>query len=134
MSSLLLGLAVTVAVALAQLPAAPPAAVEPSVPVPAVPAVSGSTEPPQPSGPFQKLFSAPANDARTQARLRAALEQLRAALEQRRQETERSASKIVCGMVVLHADPAVDPKMIVRPQASATTMHIRKIPPSACAG
>jgi hypothetical protein len=37
-------------------------------------------------------------------------------------------------MVVIPADPQVDAKMIRRPTESATsTMHIRKIPPAACA-
>src|SRR5688500_9960750 len=98
MSALLLVLAVTVAIA--QMPAGPAAqrlaeqrTSEPTVPVPAVPSVSGSIEPPQPSGPFQKLFTPRADGARTQ-------ERLRAALEQHRQAVERSAPKIVCGMVV----------------------------------
>ncbi len=122
MSSLLLGLAVTVAIA--QLPATPKGLAnqrtsEPTVPVPAVPLVPGSTEPTQPSAPFQKLFTTSANEARRQ--------------EHQRQAIEQSAPKIVCGMVVLRADPAVDPKMIVRPPVSTTTMHIRKIPPPACA-
>jgi hypothetical protein len=125
MSGLLPGLAVTVAVALAQLPAAPPAGIEPT-PVPDVPSVSGSSQPPQPSGPFQKLFTAVEDDARLN-------ERLRATLHLRRQAIERSGPKVVCGMVVIHADPAVDPEMIVRSPASAATMHIRKIPPPACA-
>ena len=137
MSALQLLIAVTVA--LAQLPAtsdgpanrrtsglADQRTSAPTVPAPATPTVSGSTEPIQPSGPFQKLFVAPANDARGQVHLTAAL-------EQHRQAVERSAPKVVCGMVVLRADPAVDPKMIVRPPVSTTTMHIRKIPPPACA-
>jgi hypothetical protein len=134
MSALLLVLAVTVAIA--QMPAGPAAqrtsglteqrTSEPTVPVPAVPSVSGSIEPPQPSGPFQKLFTPQANAVHAQ-------KQLRAALEQHRRAVERSAPKIVCGMVVLRADPAVDPKIIVPPPASSATMRIRKIPPPVCA-
>ena len=123
MSSLLLGLVLTAAVA--QTPA-PPASAEPAVPRLNVPIASGMTEPRQPSAPFQKLFAAPAVQARAHERVRAALEQHRLA-------AERSAPKVVCGMVVFPADPQVDARMIRRPAESATTMHIKKIPPAACA-
>jgi hypothetical protein len=121
MSALLLGLVVTVAIA--QVPA-PPAGAEPSGPSATVPNTSGPTL--QPSTPFQRLFVPTPGDARGQERMRAALEQLRL-------RPEADKPKIVCGMVVLRADPQVDPQMVKRPTESTTTMHIRKIPPSACA-
>ena len=124
MTSLLLGLLLTSAVA--QTPA-PPASAEPAVPRLNVPIASGMTEPRQPSAPFQKLFAAAAGEARAQERVRAAHAQHRLA-------AERSAPKVVCGMVVFPVDPQVDAKMIRRPPESATTtMHIKKIPPAACA-
>jgi hypothetical protein len=124
MGSLLLGLVLTAAVG--QVPA-PPSSAESAVHRPAVPIVSGVAESLQPSAPFQKLFRAAAEDARKQ-------EQRRAAHEQHRLAPERSAPKVVCGMVVIPADPQVDAKMIRRPTESATTtMHIKKIPPAACA-
>jgi hypothetical protein len=123
MSSLLLGLVFTSAIA--QIPA-PPSSAEPAVQRPAVPIVSGVADSLQPSAPFEKLFRAAAEDARKQ-------EQRRPAHEQDRLAAERSAPKVVCGMVVFPADPQVDAKMIRRPAESATTMHIKKIPPAACA-
>ena len=123
MDALLLGLVLTVAVA--QTPA-PPAIVDPAVPRLNVPIASGKAGSQELSAPFQKLFAAPADHARAQERARAALEQHRLA-------AERSAPKVVCGMVVFPADPQVDAKMIRRPLESATTMHIKKIPPAACA-
>lgn len=123
MSSLFLGFVFTYAIA--QIPA-PPASAEPAVPRLNVPIASGMTEPPEPSAPFQKLFTAAAREARAQERVRAALEQQRLA-------AERSAPRVVCGMVVFPTDPRVDEKMIRRPPESSTTMHIKKIPPAACA-
>jgi hypothetical protein len=123
MTSLLLGLVLTAAVA--QVPA-PPSSAEPAIQRPAVPIGSGAAESLQPSAPFEKLFRAAAKDARKQ-------EQRRAAHEQNGLAAERSAPKVVCGMVVFPADPQVDAKMIRRPPESATTMHIKKIPPAACA-
>jgi len=123
MTSLLLGLLLTSAVA--QTPA--PASAEPAVPRLNVPIESGMTRSEEPSAPFQKLFAVPAREARAQVRVRAAL-------EQHRLMVERSAPKVVCGMVVIPADPQVDAKMIRRPtESGTTTMHIRKIPPAACA-
>src|SRR5687767_2929254 len=120
MSSLLLGLVFTSAIAQAP---APPGSAEPAVPTLTVPIASGTTEPRRPSAPFEKLFRAAAEDARKQ-------EQRRAAHEQHGLAAERSAPKIVCGMVVYPADPQVDARMIRRPPESATTMHIKKIPPA----
>ncbi len=98
MSSLLLGLVFTSAIA--QTPT-PPASAEPAVPRLNVPIASGMTEPRQPAAPFQKLFAAPAVQARAQ-------ERVRAALEQHRLMVERTPPKVVCGMVVIPADPQVD--------------------------
>ena len=74
MSSLLLGLVFTSAIA--QTPA-PPASAEPAVPRLNVPIESGMTRSEEPSAPFQKLFAVPAREARAQARVRAAHEQHR---------------------------------------------------------
>jgi hypothetical protein len=123
MTSLLLGLVFTAAVA--QTPA-PPASAEPAVRRLNVPIAAGMAGSRQPSAPFQKLFAVPAGEARAQ-------ERVRAAHARHRLPAERSAPKVVCGMVVFPADPQVDAKMIRRPPESATTMHIKKIPPTACA-
>ena len=119
MNTLLLGLAVTAS--LTQMPAPPTGSTSPAQLSPR----SGATEPSQRSGPFQKLFVPQANEARKQE------EHARAMLEQQRLAAG-SAPRIVCGMVVIQADPKVDPKMVIRPQESSTVMHIKKIPPAAC--
>jgi len=122
MNMLLLGLAVTAS--LTQMPA-PPTGSTSRAPAQLSPP-SGATEPAQRSGPFQKLFVPQANEARKQE------QHARAMLEQQRLAAG-SAPRIVCGMVVIQADPKVDHKMLIRPQESTTVMHIKKIPPAACA-
>jgi hypothetical protein len=122
MNALLLGLVVTAS--LAQMPARPTGA-GPSAPA-QPPAEAAATQPVQRSGPFQKLFVPQPNEARRQEKdVRAALEQLKLA--------QKPAPRIVCGMVVIQTDPQVDPKMVIRSPESATVMHIKKIPPAACA-
>jgi hypothetical protein len=121
MNTLLLGLVATAA--LAQMPAPPPAA-EPSAPAPLSPP-SGAAEPVPRSGPFQKLFVQPNEPRKQEQQARAALQQLK--------QAQKSAPTVVCGMVVIQADPQVDPKMVIRPRESTTTLHIKKIPPAACA-
>jgi hypothetical protein len=46
---------------------------------------------------------------------------------------QKPASKIVCGMVVIQADPNVDPKFIIRAPADTSAHKIRRIAPPACA-
>ena len=46
---------------------------------------------------------------------------------------QKPATKIVCGMVVIQADPNIDPKIVVRPPVDSGTSKIRRIVPSACA-
>ena len=122
MNTLLLGLAVTAS--LTQMPA-PPTGAGPSSPAQLSPQ-PGTAEPVQRSKPFQKLFVPQPNQARKQE------EHARALLERQRLASE-SAPKIVCGMVVIQADPKVDPKMVIRQGESTPTLHIKKIPPAACA-
>ena len=76
--------------------------------------------------PFQKLFTQ-SNEAVNQA------ERARILLEAKKQVTDRNPPKIVCGMVVIPADPRIDPTMIHRPGDSSTTFHIKRIPPTTCA-
>ena len=54
---------------------------------------------------FDKLFTLSEDDIR-KAQLRAQLES---------QQQAKPPSRIVCGMVVIQADPGIDPKMIHRP-------------------
>jgi hypothetical protein len=130
MTSLFLGVLVTGAVL--QTPAPPPAA-EPGGPGQSAPIVSGVDEPPQLSAPFRNLFAKAANEARRNEQMRQAIAHLEAARALPRGGVAGAPPKVVCGMVVLPADPSVDAKMIQRPKDSTTTMHIRKIPPAACA-
>ena len=46
---------------------------------------------------------------------------------------QKPATKIVCGMVVIQADPEVDPKFVIRAPAETSRFKIRRIPPAACA-
>lgn len=77
---------------------------------------------PRPNGPFAKLFTQSSDAAD-------ATEQLRHALQAQKEAAEKIAPKRVCGMTVLPADPQIDPKIIRRPANSATTFHIKRIPP-----
>jgi len=129
MTFLLFGVLVTAAVL--QTPAQPPVA-EPSVPRPKA-FEPGPSQPAEPSAPFRNLFTNAANEAGRQEQLRRALGELEAARALAHGGVAGARPKVVCGMVVLPADPSVDAKMIHRPKDSTTTMHIRKIPPAACA-
>jgi hypothetical protein len=46
---------------------------------------------------------------------------------------QKPATKIVCGMVVIQADPNIDPKFVIRAPDDSSTMKIRRIPPATCA-
>lgn len=45
----------------------------------------------------------------------------------------RPSSKIVCGMVVMQADPKIDPGFVRTAPVDTSGMKIRRIPPGACA-
>ena len=68
--------------------------------------------------PFGNLFE--------QAQERAARQAHQALLNQ------KPETKIVCGMVVIQADPGIDPKILVPPPVDAGTSKIRRIVPPAC--
>ena len=90
---------------------APPIDLSPSAPQAPSPTVPGEK-------PFGKLFE--------QAQERAARQALQAVLSQ------KPEPKIVCGMVVIQADPRIDPKILVPPPADAGTSKIRRIVPPVC--
>ena len=46
---------------------------------------------------------------------------------------QKPETKIVCGMVVIQADPNIDPKFVIRAPVDSSTMKIRRIPPLTCA-
>jgi hypothetical protein len=46
---------------------------------------------------------------------------------------QKPASKVVCGMVVIRADPEVDPKFVVRAPVDTSAYKIRRIQPQVCA-
>ena len=46
---------------------------------------------------------------------------------------QKPAPKIVCGMVVIRADPNVDPRFVIRAPANTSGFKIRRIEPPACA-
>ena len=94
--------------------------------VPAPPALTpeGAPSAPPPATPGEKAFSglftkpAPAQGLE----------------RDRRQafENQKLATRIVCGMVVIEADPSIDPKILVPPPADSGTSKIRRIVPEAC--
>ena len=119
-------LAATLMAVVAQTPAAQPPAQPSSQPgVTSLPAPEGS------AAPFKKLFLP--ETALREAQMQAARSHARAALEARTGQAA-VAPKVVCGMVVIQADPNVDPRMIRRPPPdAATAAHIKRIAPTACA-
>ena len=46
--------------------------------------------------------------------------------------SQKPGRKIVCGMVVIQADPSIDPKILVPPPADPGTSKIRRIVPPVC--
>ena len=44
----------------------------------------------------------------------------------------KPAQKIVCGMVVIQADPNIDPRFVMRAPADTSAHMIRRIPPQTC--
>jgi hypothetical protein len=90
----------------------------------AAPITAGLERPAPRAGPFARLFI-PSEEREAGTLLQ------RHALEQR-QETEETP-KIVCGMVVMPADPRIDPRMIHRSEDRSTTFHIKRIAPPTCA-
>jgi hypothetical protein len=97
-----------------RLPQQPSAAVDlsASTPAPAVPAAVDNKA-------FDKLFaqallSAQAADRRPSADDRATL------------------PRVVCGMVVIPANPAVDPRIVILPRPQSADAKIRRIVPEAC--
>ena len=91
---------------------APPIDLSPSAPQAPSPTVPGEK-------PFAKLFE--------QAQERAARQALQAL------PSQKPEPRIVCGMVVIQADPNIDPKFVVRAPADTSAHKIRRIPPTACA-
>ena len=124
MSSLpIIALAVIAAV---QTPSSSPAPPEAGAPVRTTLKVESQPETPIGAQPFQKLFTQSSDAAD-------AIERARHALEAQKEALGKTAPKIVCGMTVLPVDPRIDPKMIRRPSDSATTFHLKRIPPAVCA-
>ena len=46
---------------------------------------------------------------------------------------QKPASRIVCGMVVIQADPEVDPRFVIRGPEDTSAFKIRRIAPTTCA-
>ena len=122
MTGMLLGLTIAIA-GVAQAADRSPRAQPPAPPVTSgIDLSSAAQTPPAPPGEksFGKLFA--------QADRRAELEAAHQALAR-----AQSRTKIVCGMVVIQADPSIDPKFVHHPPADTSGMKIRRIPPPACA-
>jgi hypothetical protein len=83
-------------------------------PAPATPTPAGEKA-------FQSIFA--------DADRRAALERLHQAIADR----SPAQAKVVCGMVVIQTDPAIDPKFVKRPAPGSPQPKARTIPPTACA-
>ena len=127
MTSFTLGMLIVIAAA--QAPSPRPAATEPAAADPVTFRVAALPETEVGTQSFSKLFTLSEDDIR-KAQVRAQLES--------RQHAIKPPSRIVCGMVVIQADPRIDPKMIHRPLATlptnepTTTFHIKRIPPGTC--
>jgi hypothetical protein len=84
-----------------------------------------ATQPPAATVPgdkaFDKLFE---QQQQRQQQQRAAREAL---------AKETPARRVVCGMVVIQADPNVDPKFVHRAPEDTSGLKIRVIPPASCA-
>ena len=123
MTGMLLGLTIAIAgiaqAAARSAPAQPPA---PSVTSGIDLSRAGQTPP---TTPGEKSFGRLFEQADRRARFEAAAHQALARSEAR--------TKIVCGMVVIQADPSIDPKFVQRAPADTSGMKIRRIPPPACA-
>lgn len=87
---------------------APPVDLSPAAPQATPPTVPGEK-------PFGKLFE-PAEE-------RAARQAL---------ADQKPRRKVVCGMVVIEADPSIDPKILVPPAVDAGTSKIRRFVPATC--
>jgi hypothetical protein len=87
----------------------PPATPAGGPPAAATPALS--------SKPFQRLFE-------LQRDLEAARRKVNEALR------PNSSRRFICGTPVLRADPAIDPRSIVRPPETGVRFEIRTVPPT----
>ena len=89
------------------------------------PSLEGSPSAPQSATPgdkaFSRLFTKPAPAQNMEHRDR------RQALENQKPKT-----KVVCGMVVIQADPSLDPKFVIRAPVDSSTQKILRIPPATC--
>jgi hypothetical protein len=47
-------------------------------------------------------------------------------------KNQQAGPKVVCGMVVIPADPAIDPKIVTPPPPDAADAKIRRIVPDVC--
>ena len=77
-------------------------------------------QPPSPTVPGEKAFGKLFEQAQERAARQAVANQ-------------KPATRIVCGMVVIQADPNIDPKFVIRAPVDSSTMKIRRIPPATCA-
>jgi hypothetical protein len=105
--------------------------VQAGAPVPEPPRAGNATETTQTvtvpgEKAFRNLFTVDL-DERSRTELAALAVMARRAGEGRR--TER---KVVCGMVVMQADPSVDPKFVKEIPGDPASMKIRRIPAPAC--
>jgi hypothetical protein len=121
-----------IVIAAVQAPGSAPARAGPSGTAPATVIIGGVPETAVATQSFEKLFTGSEEDIRkAQAQLRVEMAA--------QQPTIRVPSRIVCGMLVIQVDPAIDPKMIHRPRMvhspdePPATFHIRRIPPTTCA-
>jgi hypothetical protein len=76
---------------------------------------------------FRNLFTADSHD-RSRAELAGAL----VVMARRAGEGRPPERKVVCGMVVMQADPSVDPKFVKEVPGDPASMKIRRIPAPAC--
>ena len=93
-------------------------------------------EPRQPAQPFDLAQTVPQPPSPTVPGEKAFAKLFEQAQEPAPREApanQKPARKIVCGMVVIEADPNIDPKILVPPSADSGTAKIRRIVPSACA-
>ena len=100
---------------------APERAKEPRQPAQTFDLAQAVPEPSSPTGPVEKAFGKLFEQVQQERAARQAL------------ANQRAERRVVCGMVVIEADPSIDPKILVPPAADSPTAKIRRIVPTGCA-
>jgi hypothetical protein len=97
---------------------------QPREQAPAIDLSPSAPQAPSPSAPGEKPFRKLFEQTQDERAARQALQAL---------TSQKPEQRIVCGMVVIQANPNIDPKFVVRAPPDTSAHKIRRIPPTACA-